>query len=98
MSVEIDICPGCDTFAIVNGHRIRLGRDWTERVTIDDLTDSFARAFREMGVTPLVMNAESVFCTFTHANGTVDSYTVFRAAGTVSASYLCTVTLDREES
>lgn len=99
MNITIDKCPGFDTFAIVNGHEIRLGRNWTELVTSEELTDSFARAFREMGATPLVMNAqsESVFGTFTHANGTVDAYTIFRTgAGNVSASYICTVTLDGE--
>lgn len=97
MSVEIDICSGCDTFAVVNGHRIRLGRNLTS-VTADELSDIFARAFREMGATPLVMNerTESVFGIAERENGDVDTYQVYKVGSVIDAFCLCTITPDGE--
>lgn len=95
MNIETSICHGLDTFVYVNGHRIRLGREWTEQVTADKLSNRYARAFREIGAKPMIMNpiADSVFGIAERADGNVDAYTVFRSiTGTRDVCYICTVT------
>lgn len=89
-----EITPGFDTFVVVNGHRIRLGREW-KNVTTDELSNRYARAFREIGAKPLLMNpiADSVFGIAERADGNVDAYTVFRSiTGTRDVCYICTIT------
>lgn len=94
MTSTIDITPGCDTFATINGCRVRLGRGWRERVTAEELSDRFARTFRELGATPLVMNptGESVFGAAERADGSTDLYTVTITHGLVRGVYLDTIT------
>ena len=98
MNLHISILPRSDTFAHINGHRLRLGRDWSERVTAGELSDRFARAFHEMGATPLVMSSrtESVFGVAERADGMVDAYMVSVANGMVRATYTCSVSPEGE--
>lgn len=100
MNASIGILPGSDTFVTINGCRVRLGRDYSERVTMWELSDRFARTFRELGASPLVMSdrAETVFGFAERASGDVDLYTVSIACGMVHTTYCGTVTPSGERS